>query len=381
MGVTKYKIRDLVTIVDERNNLDIRYFYGININKEFMPTAANTEGLDETKYKVVRKNRFVYSGMQTGRDECIRVSMYNYEKPILVSPAYITFEVTATDVVMPLYFFMRFLSKEMDRYGAFCSDGSIRSNLDWDVFCDINIELPALQLQQKYVDVYNAMLANQQSYERGLGDLRIVCEGYLDNLRAKLPHKRIGDYIELSEDKNESNEYNLDNVRGVSIEKRFIKTKADMKGVDLRAYYIVKPNEFAYVTVTSRNGGKISMAFNDTNETYICSSSYVVFRCRNENELLPRYLRIYFERSEFNRYARFNSWGSARETFDYSEMKEVRIPIPNINVQRAIADIFESYANRRAINERLKSQIKEICPILIKGSIEEARERGGIING
>ncbi len=381
MGLTKYKIGDLVTIVDERNNLDIRYFYGININKEFMPTAANTEGLDETKYKVVRKNRFVYSGMQTGRDECIRVSMYNYEKPILVSPAYITFEVTATDVVMPLYFFMRFLSKEMDRYGAFCSDGSIRSNLDWDVFCDINIELPALQLQQKYVDVYNAMLANQQSYERGLGDLRIVCEGYLDNLRAKLPHKRIGDYIELSEDKNESNEYNLDNVRGVSIEKRFIKTKADMKGVDLRAYYIVKPNEFAYVTVTSRNGGKISMAFNDTNETYICSSSYVVFRCRNENELLPRYLRIYFERSEFNRYARFNSWGSARETFDYSEMKEVRIPIPNINVQRAIADIFESYANRRAINERLKSQIKEICPILIKGSIEEARERGGIING
>ena len=111
MALTKYKVGELIKIVDEKNNLGIRNFYGININKEFMPTAANTEGLDENKYKVVRKNRFVYSGMQTGRDECIRVSMYNKDDPILVSPAYTTFEVVATDIVIPLYFFMRFFSK------------------------------------------------------------------------------------------------------------------------------------------------------------------------------------------------------------------------------------------------------------------------------
>ena len=98
MGLTKYKIGQLVTIVDERNNLSIRDFYGININKEFMPSVANTEGLDEEKYKVVKKNRFVYSGMQTGRDDCIRIGMYNNDDTILVSPAYTTFEVTATDI-------------------------------------------------------------------------------------------------------------------------------------------------------------------------------------------------------------------------------------------------------------------------------------------
>ena len=107
MELTKYKIGELIEIVDERNNLGIRDFYGINIKKEFMPTVANTEGLDETKYKVVRKNRFVYSGMQTGRDECIRVSMYNGDAPILVSPAYTMFEVIATNVVNPLYFFIK----------------------------------------------------------------------------------------------------------------------------------------------------------------------------------------------------------------------------------------------------------------------------------
>ena len=81
-----------------------------------------------------------------------------------------------------------------------------------------------------------------------------------------------------------------------------------------------------------------------------------------------------FERSEFNRYARFNSWGSARETFDWEEMCNVRIPVPDIKIQRDIVNIFEAYNMRKEINEKLKKQIKDICPILIKGSIEEARK-------
>lgn len=176
MTLTKYKIGDLISVVDERNDMGIREFYGININKEFMPTVANTEGLDESKYKIVRKNRFVYSGMQTGRDECIRISMYDGDSPIIVSPAYITFEVTATDIVIPLYFFMRFLTKEKDRYGAFCSDGSIRSNLDWNVFCDIELEIPPLSIQRKYVDVYNAMdMERKEINEKLKEQIKNIC--------------------------------------------------------------------------------------------------------------------------------------------------------------------------------------------------------------
>lgn len=76
MALNKYKLGELIRVVDERNTYGIKDFYGINIDKEFMPTVANTEGLDESNYKVVRENRFVFSGMQTGRDECIRISMY-----------------------------------------------------------------------------------------------------------------------------------------------------------------------------------------------------------------------------------------------------------------------------------------------------------------
>lgn len=81
-----------------------------------------------------------------------------------------------------------------------------------------------------------------------------------------------------------------------------------------------------------------------------------------------------FERSEFNRYARYNSWGSARETFDWSEMCDVEFPVPEVSIQREIVNIFNAYNIRKSINEKLKSQIKYICPILIKGSIEEARK-------
>ena len=145
-----------------------------------------------------------------------------------------------------------------------------------------------------------------------------------------------------------------------------------MEGVSLKSYAVVKPNEFSYVTVTSRNGEKISLARNDSDEIYICSSSYIVFRVNNTEELMPEYLSMLFERSEFNRYSRFNSWGSARETFDWDEMCDVRIPIPDIEIQHDIVNIFEAYNTRKEINEKLKAQIKDICPILIKGSLEEA---------
>ena len=141
-------------------------------------------------------------------------------------------------------------------------------------------------------------------------------------------------------------------------------------------YYItiIHPDDFAYVTVTSRNGGKISLAHNNTRDTYICSSSYVVFAVTNTEALLPSYLAMLFKRGEFDRYARFHSWGSARETFDWEEMCDVKLPVPPIDIQQDIVNIYEAYLTRKEINEKLKNQIKDLCPILIKGSIEEAQK-------
>lgn len=81
---------------------------------------------------------------------------------------------------------------------------------------------------------------------------------------------------------------------------------------------------------------------------------------------------MWFKRSEFDRYSRFHSWGSAREMFTFEDMKKVKIPIPCVEIQRDISDIYDVYMERRTLNDRLKAQIKDLCPILIKGSLEEA---------
>ncbi len=369
MALTRYKIGDLVTLIDERNNLGIKDFYGININKEFMPTVANTEGLDETNYKVVRKNRFVYSGMQTGRDKCIRISMYSNEDLIIVSPAYTTFEIFAQDIVIPTYFFMTFLSKEKDRYGAFCSDGSIRSNLDWDVFCNIELDLPPIGIQQKYVDVYNAMLSNQKCYERGLEDLKLVCDAYIEDLRRKIPCEAIGPYIDAVNEPNSNRA--VKHVQGVEASGSFVDTRANMLGVDIAKYTIARNGNFAYNPARINIG---SIALYSDDKPCIISPMYQVFKVIKTEKIIPEYLMLWFGRSEFQRYAWYFSAGSVRDIFDFSLMKEVRLPLPDTDLQQDIVNIFNIYNSRKALNERLKTQIKDICPILIKGSIEEARK-------
>ena len=159
---------------------------------------------------------------------------------------------------------------------------------------------------------------------------------------------KLGSLLELSENKNDNLEYGIGAVKGISIQKIFIETKADMTGVSLRPYYLVQPDDFAYVTVTSRNGEKITIAHNTTETTYIVSSSYVVFRIKRKDILLSDYLFMYFNRPEFDRYSRFNSWGSARETFDWSEMCDIDIELPPIEIQQKYVDIYNAMlANQR----------------------------------
>ena len=183
---------------------------------------------------------------------------------------------------------------------------------------------------------------------------------------------KLGALIELCDVRNYDGIYTLDDIRGISTGKEFIDTKANMDGVSLSSYKVVDCREFAYVADTSRRGDKIAIAFNTGDKPVLISSIYTVFRVARKDVILSDYLFMFFNRPEFDRYARFNSWGSARETFDWDEMCDVHIPIPGIDVQQYIANIFVVYQLRKEINEQLKAQIRDICPILIKGSIEEA---------
>lgn len=367
MALSKYKLGELIEPVDERNSDGLRNFYGVNIDKEFMPTVADTSTLNEKKYKVVRKNRFACNLMHVGRDVAIPIAFHQSDKPIIVSPAYVTFEVTATDKILPEYFFMVFRSKEKDRLGWFLSDSSVRANLEWKTFCDIEINLPPLSVQKKFVAVYNALLENKKVYERGLDDLKLVCDGYIENLRRNMPCKKIGKYIERHDRRNSDNK--IKNVMGISTSKNFREPTSKVNRDELSKYKIVSPRQIAFVQ-TTHNEKVFAYAFNDTDEDIVVSSVNEVFST-DETRLLPEYLAMFFNRSEFDRYARFHSWGSAREVFTWKDLCEVEIPIPEIKIQRSIAAIYEVLRTRKKVLERLKMQIKNICPILIKGSLDE----------
>lgn len=376
MALTKYKLGELLELTTETNE-KLEYgpnsVRGMTITKEIIPTKADVKNTDLSKFLVVHPHEFVFNPRTHGKK--IGFGYNRTDAAFLISWNNIAFRVNPKmkSVVMDEYLFLHFNRDEWDREACFQSWGSSTEVFSWDALCEMGLYLPPLDIQQKYVDVYQAMLANQQSYEQGLEDLKLVCDAYIEELRRKVPCQKIGPFISLSEQKNDDEVYGLHSVRGISIEKKFISTKAKMEGVNLKPYYIVGPDEFAFVPVTSRNGGKISIALNQSKEPYICSSSYVVFKINDKIKIWPAYLQMYFERSEFDRYARFHSWGSARETFDFDEMCDVEIPIPDIKIQKAISDIYAVYIERKHINERLKERIKNICPILIKGSLDEGR--------
>ena len=128
---------------------------------------------------------------------------------------------------------------------------------------------------------------------------------------------------------------------------------------------MLKNRQFGYVPVTSRNGNKISIAILNGLEGVI-SSTYIAFEVSDLKKLMPEYLYLWFSRSEFDRYARYHSWGSARETFNWSDMCDVELPVPSIKEQELIVSIHNVLEERKKINEKLKKYIKSICPILCK---------------
>lgn len=378
MALTKYTLGELL-VRNAENNENLQYgvsdVRGVLNTKGISNTKADLNGRDLKKFLVVRPGGFVFNHRVHDK---LGLGYNTTEETYIFTNDYVAFYVKSKvkeTILLPEYLYIWFLRPEFDRYMLFKTYGSATLFFSWDNMCELEIELPDITIQREFVNIYKSMVANQKSYENGLEDLKLLCDGYIEDLRRKMLCEPIGKYLELVDARNEDLEYGLESVRGISIEKKFIETKADMKDVNLRPYLLIRPNDFAYVTVTSRNGEKISIAINDSESTYICSSSYIVFRSKDRERLLPQYLMLYFSRPEFNRYARFNSWGSARETFDWSEMKNVQIPIPDIKIQKAIAEIFTVYNTRKRINEQLKAQIKDICPILIRGSLEEGKAK------
>lgn len=374
MALTKYKLGDLIEQSDERNSenqYSVDNVKGISIQKVFIETKANMEGVSLTPYKLVQPDDFAYVTVTSRNGEKITLARNKTEDTYIVSSSYIVFRVKRQDLLISDYLFMYFNRSEFDRFSRFNSWGSARETFSWGDMCDMDVELPPIDIQQKYVDIYNAMSSNQQCYERGLEDLKLTCDAYIENLGNDIYHP-ISNYIERNKKRNQDAVFEKKDVKGFNNEGEFIKPMRLFSG-DISTFKIVATGEFVYNSRINSTIKKLSVALNEENDL-IVSPAYESFYVSNEKGLYPYYLYMLLQREMFAKKVLFNSFGSSTLVFGIDNLGEVEIPVPTIDVQKAIADIYRTYKERRAINERLKAQIKDICPILIKGSIEEAKK-------
>ena len=367
MTMKKYKLGELIELTDERNSMgrySLENVKGLSTEKNFIETKANMDGVSLDTYKVVNFRDFAYVPDTSRRGNKIALAFNNNSRSVLISSIYTTFKCNRLDLLIPEFLYMYFSRPEFDRYSRFNSWGSARETFSWEDFCDIDITLPSIEQQRKYVDVYLALQNNLAAYQSKVEELKLVCDGYIEELRRKIPCEKIGEYIERYSEKNIDK--SIDDVVGLSTEKRFRVAQSRVNRNELGGYKIVHPLDIAYVPTTD-TWKVLAFAVNHFGKDVVVSPIYEVFKTTGKLE--SDYLAIWLKREEFDRYARYNSWGSARENFTFDEMKEVRIPIPDISVQREIVNIHKCYIERQRISEALKEQLKNICPVLIRGSL------------
>lgn len=364
--MTLNKLGKYIQEVDERNNnlFDSKKLKGISINKVLINTKADASNLNLKNYKIVRNNYFTYSYVTSRNGSKISIA-YNDGEDCIVSSINPVFKVKDENTLLSKYLLMFFKRPEFDRYARFNSRGSAREIFSWNDLCDVELEIPPIEIQKKYVAIYEGLLSNLKSYEKGIDDLKLVCDGYIENLRKKYKPSKIKNHLLQKNIKNSDD--NME-IFGISKKQVFIKSDSKTKGVDKNKYFICDKHDFAYSPIHINEG---SIAYNNENKKFLVSPIYQVFKIIDEEFLRPEYLDLWFKRPQFIRYCRFNAFGSARDSLEWNVLCDYEIPIPPVEVQNNIINILNLLNDRTKYYQQLKEMINRICPILIKGAIQE----------
>ena len=192
-------------------------------------------------------------------------------------------------------------------------------------------------------------------------------------------YKRLGDYIREVNVRNRDEK--VTNLQGVSISKQFIPSIANTIGTDMSTYKVVNPGQFAYGPVTSRNGDKVSIALYKGDNDAIISQAYTVFEVIDSEQMSSEYLMMWFQRPEFDRYARFHSHGSAREIFDWDELCGVYLPIPSIDRQREIVEEYETLSRRIRLNEQMIEKLEDTAQALYRKMFVDGIDKENLPEG
>lgn len=371
MGLSRYTLGKLLvrnTECNIKNKFDADSVRGLLNSKGITNTKANIEGRDLKKFIVVRPGGFVFNHRVHDK---LGLGYNTSDETYLFTNDYVSFYVRPefqNTILLPDYLYMWYLRPEFDRYMLFKTYGSATLFFNWDNMCELEIQLPDISVQQKYVAIYKTMVANQQSYEQGLEDLKLTIDAQIEKIKHTAPKLSVAQLLYEVNIRNSDGA--IKNVQGINISKQFMPSVADTNGVDLTKYKVVQKGQFAFSGMQTGRDECIRIALCDAEEPIIISPAYTVFEAKSQM-VYPEYIMLWFLRGESDRRGWFMSDSSVRTNLDIDRFFEIKVPVPKKKIQKAIAELYTVYNTRKKINEQLKAQIKDICPILIRGSLEE----------
>ena len=340
---------------EKNNNYDVP-IYGVT-RDGFIPPKQKEA--DTSMYNTFYLNDFVFN---PARMEINSIYLNDFCEKAICSSLYEIFYIKNTNVLLPHYLHIFLKRDEFARQCEYIGWGSAREYCRTSDISDIKIPLPSVAEQQKVVNVWRAFREIKEQNEAKAAPLMQLCQSYIQELKHKYPMQEIGPYIHRIDERNTDNK--IKEVRSVSVSKNFNATNAKVDKNNLSNYKIVRENQISFVQTTG-NEKCLCAAINHLGFPIVVTSVNEVFET-DEKYLLADYLHLIFRRTETDRYARFNSWGSARETFTWEDMTRFAIPLPSIEVQQAIVNIYKCANEAKQIAEEADRLSREVCPALLQ---------------
>lgn len=361
---------ELRGITNDNLQYGIEDVRGVNNLKKLMPTKADISGRDLSKFQIVYPGEFVFNHRTSRNGSKFSIAYNDSDNPIICTEDYVVFRIkeSSSKTIRPEWLYMYFNRPEFDRYVITNSWGSSTEFYNWEDICAIKMFLPPISIQDKYTGVYRALLINQQNYEQGLDDLKLTIDSELEKYKHSTERVILRDIIQESDLRNTDNK--ITDVQGVNKDKNFMPSVAS--GADLTKYKLVETGCMACNLMHVGRDVTVPVALNKNSVPKLVSPAYVVFKI-NPEVALPEYILMWLSRNETDRFAWYLCDSSVRSGMEKTRFFDIPVPIPPIEEQQALASLHDVLIQRRSLNEQLKNLIKTICPILIKGSIDEAR--------
>ena len=345
-----------------RTNASLKYglsdVRGVTNTKEIAPTKANVSERALEKFYVVQPEEFVFNRRVHGTGaRRLGLGFNSSNRDFIFTEDYVAFSVKKVKI-LPAFLFLFFCREDFNRYVVTNSWGSATEFFNWDDMCRVKIPLPPIEVQRAYVETYKGLTSLIEENEALLKSLEATTQACVAECREKWPLREVGDFIRYVREKNMDGKITLE--QGVNIQKRFIVPQRTNS--NLLSRVVVRKGQFAYCT--QLNNENVAIALRKGVDCVV-SPVYSVFEVTS-SELLSEFLLLSLMRSEFGRYVYWASVGSAYEFLTEESMRRYKIPLPPIEVQKAIVALYHCAEEARSIADEARAQLARACPAMIQ---------------